>query len=283
MLNLARRNFLVYCKDKGAVFFSLFGVFVIIGLYMLFLGDVILSDEMKNIEGIELMVDSWVLAGIVAVTSITTSMGAFGIMVTDKVYKQEKDIFSSPIARWKITGGYILGAAYTGVIMSLLAFLLAEIYLCIQGAELISVISIVKIIGIIFLSVAAACSMVLFIMNFVKTTAAYSGAGTILGTLIGFLTGMYMPIGSLSEVMQWVVKCFPLTHASALLRSYMMKDILSGLEAPPEAVQGIKEELGVVIYFGGYLCREWMHIAILAGTTVLFFLLSMFFLRRQKK
>lgn len=283
MFNLARRNFLVYCKDKGAVFFSLLGVFIIIGLYMLFLGDVIISDELKSIEGIDLMMDSWVLAGIVAVTSITTSMGAFGIMVTDKVYRQEKDIFSSPVARWKITGGYILGAAYTGLIMSLLAFVLAEIYLCIRGAELIPVVGILKIAGIIFLSVAAACSMVLFIMNFVKTTAAYSGASTILGTLVGFLTGMYMPIGSLSEAMQWTVKCFPLTHASALLRSYMMQDILSGMEAPAQVIQGIKEEMGVVISFGDYRCSEWLHAVILAGTAVLFFLLSMLFMRRQKK
>lgn len=283
MLNLARRNFIVYCKDKGAVLFSLLGVFVIIGLYMLFLGDTILPDEIRSIEGMGLMGDTWVLAGIVAVTSVTTSMGAFGVMVTDKVYKQEKDIFSSPIARWKITGGYILGAAYTGTIMSLLAFLLAEVYLCIQGLELIPLIGIVKVVGTIFLSVAAACSMVLFIMNFVKTTAAYSGASTLLGTLIGFLTGMYLPIGSLSEAMQWVVKCFPLTHASALLRSYMMQDILSGMDAPAAVIQEIKEEMGVVLYFGDYLCSEWMHAVVLAGTAVIFFVLSILLLNRKKK
>lgn len=283
MLNLARRNFLVYIKDKGAVFFSLLGVFVIIGLYTLFLGDVFLSGEIKNIEGMDLMMDSWVLSGIVAVASITTSMGAFGIMVTDRVYKQEKDIFSSPIARWKITGGYILGAAFTGIIMSLLAFCVAEIYLLLQGAKLIPIISIIKIIGIIILAVAAACSMVLLIMSFVKTNAAYSGASTILGTLIGFLTGMYLPIGSLSESMQWIVRCFPLTHASALLRRYMMQDILSDLEAPAELIEGMKEEMGVVIYFGDTLCSEGMHIAILAGTAVLFFLLSMIALGRKRK
>lgn len=283
MLNLARRNFWVYIKDKGAVFFSLLGVFVIIGLYTLFLGDVFLSEEIRNIKGMDLMMDSWVLSGIVAVASITTSMGAFGIMVTDRVYKQEKDIFSSPIARWKITGGYILGAAFTGIIMSLLAFFVSEIYLLLQGAKLIPIISITKIIGIIILAVAAACSMVLLIMSFVKTNAAYSGASTILGTLIGFLTGMYLPIGSLSESMQWIVRCFPLTHASALLRRYMMQDILSDLEAPAALIEGMKEEMGVVIYFGDTLCSEGTHIAILAGTAVLFFLLSMIALGRKRK
>lgn len=282
MLNLAKRNFLVYIKDKGAVAFSLLGVFVIIGLYMLFLGDVILSEEVKSIEGIDLMMDGWVLAGIVAVASITTSMGAFGIMVTDQVHKQEKDIFSAPIARWKITGGYILGAAFTGIIMSLLAFTVSEIYLLIQGAGLIPLISIVKIIGIIILAVAAACSMVLLIMSFIKTNAAYSGASTILGTLIGFLTGMYMPIGSLSESMQWVVKCFPLTHASALLRRYMTQEILADMKAPAELIQELKEEMGVVLYFGDTFCSEGMHMAILAGTVVLFFLLSMLSLGRKR-
>ncbi|MFR1983726.1 MAG: hypothetical protein ACLS4Z_08430 [Christensenellaceae bacterium] len=39
MITFAKRNLLVFFKDKSSVFFSLFAVFIIIGLYALFLGD----------------------------------------------------------------------------------------------------------------------------------------------------------------------------------------------------------------------------------------------------
>ena len=39
MLNIANRNIKLFFREKGNVFFSLLGVFIIIGLYLLFLGE----------------------------------------------------------------------------------------------------------------------------------------------------------------------------------------------------------------------------------------------------
>jgi len=38
MIGFAKRNLLIFFRDKAAVFFSLLAVFLIIGLYALFLG-----------------------------------------------------------------------------------------------------------------------------------------------------------------------------------------------------------------------------------------------------
>ena len=43
--------------------------------------------------------DSWLIAGILAVTSISTTLGAFGVIVDDKAKKIEKDFRCSPISR----------------------------------------------------------------------------------------------------------------------------------------------------------------------------------------
>lgn len=40
MIGFAKRNLKLFFRDKSAVFFSLLAVFIIIGLYALFLGDV---------------------------------------------------------------------------------------------------------------------------------------------------------------------------------------------------------------------------------------------------
>jgi len=76
MLNLAQRNLKIFFRQKSAVFFSLLGVFVIIGLYVVFLGDV-WTQNFKDLPQINTLMNNWIMAGIISVTAITTTMGAF--------------------------------------------------------------------------------------------------------------------------------------------------------------------------------------------------------------
>lgn len=130
MAAIARRNIKVFFRDKGAVFFSLMSVFIIIGLYVLFLSNT-LATNMQGVKGIDFLRDSWVMAGILAVVSLATTLGAFGIVVDDRVTKRLKDFYSSPIKRSDLAGGYILSALVIGIIMSLITFAAAEALHCI--------------------------------------------------------------------------------------------------------------------------------------------------------
>ena len=49
MLAFANRNLKVFFRDKTAVFFSLLAVFIVLGLYVLFLGDA-WADSLQNIK-----------------------------------------------------------------------------------------------------------------------------------------------------------------------------------------------------------------------------------------
>ena len=113
MISFGIRNLKVFFKDKSSVFFSLLAVFIIIGLYALFLGDVWTS-SMSDIAGIRFLMDSWIMAGLLAVTSVTTTMGAYGIMVQDREKKITKDFAASPVGNKNIVGGYIIGAVIIG-------------------------------------------------------------------------------------------------------------------------------------------------------------------------
>ena len=50
MISFSLRNLKLFFKDKAAVFFSLLAVFIIIGLYALFLGDV-WTDSFSDVPG----------------------------------------------------------------------------------------------------------------------------------------------------------------------------------------------------------------------------------------
>jgi len=284
MINFMKRNLLVFFKDKASVFFSLLSVFIIIGMYALFLGDVWTSG-MTDIVGARNLMDCWIVAGLIAVTSVTTTMGAFGTMVEDKTKKIIKDIHSSPIPRVNIAGGYILSAFVIGVIMCVVALVLCQLYLLSGGGTLFSGIQLLKIFGLILLSTFSNTALVLFFVSFFQSNNAFSIASTIVGTIIGFMTGIYIPIGQLPAGVQTVIKLFPPSHSALLLRQVIMEDAIktSFAGAPVEMAEGIKEMLGVTFKVGDSTVTPLVSMAILVAAGILFLILAMLNLSRKKK
>ncbi|MEG2330284.1 ABC transporter permease [Anaerorhabdus sp.] len=283
MINLAIRNCKIYFRQKSTVFFSLMGVFIIILLYAVFLGD-----QFKNgldVKDVDVLMYSWVIAGIVAVTSITTTMGAFELFVEDRAHKVINDFNSSPIAHYKLVGGYILCAFIVGSLMSSVAFFVGELFLLSQGATLLSLITIMQILFIILLSSLMSSTIVFFIVSFFNNLSAMSTASTILGTLIGFLTGVYLPIGSLPEYVQFIIKSFPTAHSAVLLRQLFLQEPLktSFTNLPVEYLNGFKESVGVVFKFGDFTLEPIHHILFMIVITIVFFILTVFNLSRTSK
>lgn len=283
MIAFAVRNLRIFFRDRAAVFFSLLAVFIIIGLYALFLSDV-WTAELEGFTGVRYMMDSWIMAGLLAVTSVTTTMGAFGVMVEDRSKKIYKDFSVTPVRRGSLAGGYVISAVTIGIIMSVITLILAELYIVSGGGELLDAGAMLKTLGMIVFSTIANTSMVLFIVSFFKSANAYATACTVIGTLIGFLTGIYMPVGNLPEGVQWVVKCFPPSHSALLFRRIMMEAPVSQSfsGAPEEVADGFMHQMGVVFDFGGTDASPWVSVAVLAVSAAVFYALSVYVMSRKK-
>ena len=284
MLNIANRNIKLFFREKGNVFFSLLGVFIIIGLYLLFLGEA-WGSGFDGLEGVKPMMAAWIMAGVVAVTSITTTMGAFGTMVEDKSNKIMKDFNAAPIKRYQIVGGYMLSAYVVGLIMSMVAFILGQLYIVYAGGAFLDFVTTLKVLGTIALSVLASTSLLFFLVSFFQSNGAFGTASTVLGSLIGFLTGIYMPIGQLPETVQWIIKFFPVSHSAVMLRQLFMEVPIQKVfkDVPVEYVEEVKNTLGVQFQYGDYTASYSLHLAVLAGTAVLFFILSVLNASRTPK
>ena len=57
MIAFAKRNLKLFFRDKSSVFFSLLSVLIVLGLYVLFLGDQLVS-SMKDVTGANRLMDS---------------------------------------------------------------------------------------------------------------------------------------------------------------------------------------------------------------------------------
>lgn len=285
MIRFGIRNLKIFFRDRAAIFFSLLAVFIIIGMYGLFLGDVWSQNlQDSGLVAPRQLMDHWIMAGVLAVTPVTTTMGALGMMIEDRTKQLKRDFIVSPIRNWQLIGGYIGSAIVIGILLSVITLGLIEIYLVANGSALLTGVVLLKVIGLIIFTTMTNTAMVLCFVSFFKSTTAFSTASTVVGTLIGFLAGIYLPLGSLPEAAQLVVKVFPVSHAAALFRQVVMEAPLatSFANTPPVAMAEFKTLMGVELAFGEQVVAPWMSIVFLSVTALVFLAIALFNLARKE-
>ena len=277
---LIKRNLMLFFRDKTNVFFSLLAVFIIIGLYVLFLGSImenaLQADLGLSSDRIGIATSSLMLGGIIAVTSVTSCLGAMAICIADKE-RAAKDFFTSPISRKKITYGYIIGSGIVGLIMTLFALALCLAYIVARGGNMPNLTDLALLLVTSVLSVLCANAMIFFLTAFTKSQNAFSAFSSVVGTLIGFLMGVYIPIGQLPEAVQWVIKLFPMSHAASMYRQILADNELSALfaYAPSETLEGFRQFFGVVFVYDSFISGFWFSAACLMVGAVIFYGLSL--------
>ena len=271
MLILTTRVIKLFFRDRIAVFFSLLSSFIIIVLYIIFLGHTYTS-SISQIQDTSQLMNQWVMAGILASSSVSTTISTFSIMVDDRIKAVEKDFLASPIHRNKIMLSYYVAGLLVGYVLSLLTFLFAQIYILLNGGTWFHFSTIIKIILVLVVIVVMNGSMMFCMTSFFKSHHAFSTAMTLIGTLIGFMTGIYIPIGSLPVSLQWVIKLFPTSHGAVLLRQIMMETSLveTFQNIPHLLLEHFEESFGIVYSFGQMKLTPLFHIIYLFIFILLF-------------
>lgn len=284
MISFVSRNLKVFFRDKTAVFFSLLAVLIVLGLYIFFLGDVWV-DSFPNIKGVKNLMNCWIIAGLIGVTSVTANMGAFGTMIEDKSKNKIKDFYVSPIKKSKIVGGYIISSFIVGSMMSVVTLIISQIYLVYSGGDVLNFKELTEVFLIILMTSLSNSAMILFIVSLFSSEKAFSTASTIVGTLIGFITGIYLPISMLPDSVQIIVKLFPTSHGISILRQIFMKKQMdiSFADVPTNYINEFKESMGVVYYINDKLVSNTTSVFILIASTIIFFFLAVLILYKKKK
>lgn len=284
MIALAKRNVKLYFRDKLSVFFSLLSVIILILLYALFLG----SSLERSLDGLpdgNLLISSWLFSGTITVATLTTALAAYDTMVNDRFSSRSKDFTVSPIKRSSLAGGYILSALFIGTVMSVVTAVGAQIIMLVMGGSLLPITEWIRLIGYIVLAVSFAAPCMFFVCSFLKTNGAFSTLSTLVGTLIGFLTGLYMPIGELPAMVQPIVRFFPPSHAGVLIRDVLMKEYIQTTfaGAPDAVVEAFKLDMGIIYRVGDTEITPLMSIGYLLACAVLFFALSVWRAGKKEK
>lgn len=287
VIMLTKRNMLLYLKDKATVFFSMLSMFIIIGLTIVFLGKMNVDNilEMVSIERkmATYLVNSWVMAGIIVVNSVTVTLGVIRIMVDDEDKNRITSFWVSPVSRSKITLGYILAAFIIGCIFCFITLGISQVYIYLSGGNFLGFNELIKAIVFTVINVFSSSCFVFFIATFIHTNSVFSALSTILGTLIGFISGIYLPMGALPNMVQKVVKCFPIAYGTSLMREVYVKDamdkVFSG--APAKILNEYTNYMGITVSIGEKQVDSLEKVLILLGSSFIFIILSVVILTNK--
>ena len=262
---MLKRNILLYLRDRVSVFFSILSMLIVLALMVIFLGNMnienvvdalaesgSLRDTAADEKNAAYLIQMWTLAGILIVNAVTITLTVMGTMVQDEVKNRLASFYMAPVKRIKITLGYILSSWVVGIGMCILTLILGELYMVFCGHPLLCAADCLKLCGMIVLNTFIYASLSYFMALFIHSESAWSGIMTIIGTLVGFVGAIYLPMSMLPEGVSKVLKCLPVLHGAAMMRMVCTKDAIDQTFAglPEIAGDTFREQMGVSIFMG---------------------------------
>ena len=281
LMQQTSRNLKIFLKDKANIFFSLMAPLIVLGLYILFLGkiqtDSLLSTlEKAGITGQEAIVqsfaDCWMLSGVLASACITVPLCACGVMVQDRRRGIRADLLASPVPKWLPYSAYFCSVLAARLILGIIVFGICLIWLAASGSWFLSFSDVLGLLGTIVLSVISSTTLLVFIVSFLRTEGAFTGLNVILGTIIGFLIGAYLPLSMFPKGVQYATLFVPGSYSAGLFRNFFMDGILEHISSTisPAFSEALFDRFALSLdAFGTELTMPIMAL-LLAATVVIF-------------
>ena len=275
MFVFIKRNMKVFIRDKVAFFLSLLSVIILLILYKVFLAQLQIDGikEAMNVKSapsnVIKLVNIWLNAGLITITCMTSTLGAYGVSVEDREYARTDDFKITTLGEAKLEISYMISAILIGFFITLILYILGTIILIGGDGLLIGIMPTIKVMLLILIGCTLSLTLIYPFMCFIKTTTQFATFSTIIGTAIGFLTGVYISIGAMSRSVGNLVTWFPLTPISAILKQTLMsatlKEVFNG--APKSIRLNYEYDYGVILRFPDKTditnAQIWLYILII--------------------
>lgn len=279
-MSLTKRNCLVFLRDRATVFFALLSMMIVLMLQGLFLGDMNIEgvtdlllqyggsrDIVMDKENAAHLIKYWTLAGILVVNAVTVTLTVIGTMVSDAAENRLESFYSAPVSKNIIALSYVTAAVIIGTLFCMITLAAALVYIKATGGRLLDIASIAKIVVYILLNVFIFAVVMYLAALFIRSTSAWSGIATVVGTLVGFVGAIYLPMGALPENVAGVLKGFPVLHGASLMRKICCEQALLDTFAgmPDELIAEYKEHMGITVAMGKGVVSNVHQILFLAA------------------
>lgn len=241
--SLIRRNLTIFLRDRGQVFFAFLAPLILLMLYVLFLGRMQVDSLTADLPGatandINGFIYSWVLAGMVLITTLSSSLSAMGAFVTDRVAGRFKEFRVSPVRATELAVGYLVSGVVISLVLSATLLIVGSVLFGVLYGAWSTVSGYLLAAGYTVLLCFTFSALAAFTVTYLRSEGAYSGLSTMVGTLGGFVAFAYIPLGVVGEEVGSILNALPFAQGAMLLRDPLAGPALDAMVATiPEAMQ----------------------------------------------
>jgi len=282
---LVYRHLKLFLKNPVNIVLSFLSSLVIISLYFLFIRDFTIK-AVSNYGFIseynELFVDRLMTSGLLIVIGATSVLSIVFIFVKDQYSGIIKDFLVTPISYIKIVYSYLFASFIVSMIITLLVYIGIELFFVFVYDNFNSLEVILNSLVIIICSNIIASLLILIIALWINNFTSFSTFETLYGVVIGFFTGVYIPIGYYPSIIRDIFFYFPLCQTTSLLRNIQTNTITNDIlfNYPYEQHSILYETFGIHLSLNQTVIsinqQLWMLlIAIILLNLLLIFLLQM--------
>ena len=224
------------------------------------------------------------MAGLLTVSTVTVPLTALGTLIQDRQNGMIADFYTSPINRNVLALSYLVSSWIIAIIMVSFNLVIGQIYVVISGGELLNFIPLLQIIGLIMLSIMTFSSFFFYIALHMKTLNSFGILSTLVGTFVGFLGGIYIPIGILGKNVQSVMNLLPTAHSVTLMRNIYMKEAIDLVftGAPQDVFDNYSYIYGLEVNIGDFAMGNIHLLLSMVVFALIFYVLSVVKLSRTK-
>lgn len=230
---LVQRNIDLFLNNKLNLLLSFASIPIVIALYAFFLRDFLIDIIGQNVvpkEYVREFTDRFMLAGLLVVINTTTCFGIIQIFVNDAASGIRRDFLAAPITIFSVLTGYWISAGIISAAFTCATVLSGEIFFSICYESTLSLKLMLQIFLIIFGSSCVNAGILLCLAKKMKSTTTFSTFANLYGTVIGFLSGCYLPYYFYPEWLTPVLFWYPPTQMTSILRQTYVDTLLTLLE-----------------------------------------------------
>lgn len=264
-MQIIKRNIMIFFRDRGTVVSSVMSMLIVLGLMILFLGDMNSQDIIYALERMggsrnaaedqanaKYLISMWTLAGILLSNTVTVTMTAMGGMIEDEVNMQLASFYVTPVKRRYIAFGYVFSAWSIAVLMCMITLAVSQGYMAVTGQAVLAGTAWLQLLGLIALNALVYAAIAYLIALFVHSVGTWNGLLTVIGTLVGFAGAIYLPVSVLPGKVAEILKHLPVLHGAAMMRVICTKEAVETTFAgiPAEAAESFREKMGITIVMG---------------------------------
>jgi len=282
MLNallLARRNILLYLRDKTGVFLSFLSVIILVVLYALFIfqlnlngiTDALVKEGIDPVEhDVSYFINVWVFAGIVMVATVTTGLGGLVSYVDDRVSGRFMEFIVMPVQRWQIVAGYYLSSLTVAFSMGSFALWGGWGVIWLMEGDAPHLGQILQAWGWAFVCAAGFAAFNAMMVTFCSTIGSFVTLSTIMGGMIGFLAAAYIPENMMPKGVVTFINCLPFAQAAALPRRALATQALDQAAQQSDVfIRGLRKAYGFDLEVGSAVTPAWLSWGMLVALIVI--------------